>query len=151
MNTTPATELQLEHGTLKTKGSSATEVPIVSLNASNSSNHDIAPSAVAGSKKELEDSLVVWDGPGDPENPQNMPQWKKWMITWLLAFLNVWVTFSSTIFASAVSTTSHEYNVSRVVMTLGVSLTVLVRLHLGRNLSVARRANNIIRALPLVL
>lgn len=145
MNSTPVTEAQLEHGTLKT------EVPIVSLNTSNDSNHDAAPSAVAGPKKELEDTLVVWDGPSDPENPQNMPQWKKWMITWLLAFLNVWVTFSSTIFSSAVTITTHEYNVSRVVMTLGVSLTVLVRLHRGRSLSVARRANSLNRALPLVL
>ena len=97
---------------------------------------------------EERNDLVDWEGPNDPENPQNMPQWKKWMITWLLAFLNVWVTFSSTIFASAVTTTSHEYNVSRVVMTLGVSLTVLVRLHRGREFSVARRANSLNRALP---
>lgn len=142
MTSTPpaaaAAETQLEHGTLRTKDSSSTEVPLAQLNAAGAGNHDAgAPPAAAGPKEELDDSLVVWDGPGDPENPQNMPQWRKWMITWLLSFLNIWVTFSSTIFASAVTTTSHEYDVSRVVMTLAVSLTVLVRLLLhtvGRGL-----------------
>lgn len=73
-----------------------------------------------------DNNLVNWSGPDDAGNPQNMAQWRKWMITWLLSFLNIWVTFSSTIFASAAAPVAQEYHVSQIVTTLGVSLTVLV-------------------------
>ncbi|XPT03003.1 Ascochitine biosynthesis cluster MFS transporter [Ascochyta lentis] len=106
-----------------TKNTSSVNIPLESVKTDKTSN--ASPIMGPGEGPKIDDTLVSWSGPDDPQNPQNMPQWKKWVITWLLSFLNVWVTFSSTIFASAVRTTSLEYGVSRVVMTLGVSLTVL--------------------------
>lgn len=108
---------------------SPNNIPLTSTNTSAAAN----PTPLTEKSPKTDANLVVWDGTHDPENPQNFPQWKKWMITWLLGFLNIWVTFSSTIFASAVAPTAAEYHVSTVVTTLGVSLMVLVRLHRGRN------------------
>ena len=108
------------------KNTSSVNIRLGSTKTDRASN--TSPDMGPEKSPKCEDTLISWSGPDDPQNPQNMPQWKKWVITWLLSFLNVWVTFSSTIFASAVQTTSLEYGVSRVVMTLGVSLTVLVRL-----------------------
>ena len=110
--------------------------------------HRLQHSAVpAGSEKDLEKSagplsqpssadtltqgvkdptLVEWDGPDDPENPQNFPVRKKWLITCLFGSLTMWVTFSSSVFSSATAVTSKEFHVSTEVMTLGTSLTVLV-------------------------
>lgn len=109
-----------------TRTMSSVNVPLQSIKTDKASN---TPITAPEQNLKNRETLISWNGPDDPQNPQNMPQWKKWVITWLLSFLNVWVTFSSTIFASAVGPTSLEYGVSRVVMTLGVSLTVMVRLY----------------------
>lgn len=70
-------------------------------------------------------NLVDWDGPDDPENPQNWSLRKKWVVTMSLAWMTLWITFSSSVFASATVATSKEFHVSTEVMTLGTSLMVL--------------------------
>jgi hypothetical protein len=120
------TDVEAQRDVGLTMNTSTVNIPLESIKTDKASDASQITGPVDGAR--TEDNLVSWSGPGDPQNPQNMPQWKKWVITWLLSFLNVWVTFSSTIFASAVRTTSIEYGVSSVVMTLGVSLTVLVGL-----------------------
>lgn len=70
--------------------------------------------------------LVNWDGPDDPECPQNMSRARKWLITLVFGSVTVWVTFSSSVFSPAVPVTAREYQVSTEVTTLGTSLTVLV-------------------------
>ncbi|KAF2765139.1 MFS general substrate transporter [Teratosphaeria nubilosa] len=75
--------------------------------------------------KEDDPNLVEFCGPDDPGNPQNWPLWKKWTITGALGMMCFVATFSSSVFASAITETSELFNVSTEVMTLGVSLNVL--------------------------
>jgi len=70
-------------------------------------------------------SQVDWDGPDDPENPQNWPRSKKWLITMITACLNFVVSFGSSIFSTATEVTAEEFGVSQEVMILGVTLYVL--------------------------
>lgn len=69
-------------------------------------------------------NLVEWDGPDDPENPQNMPVWRKWVVTMALSSMTMWITFASSVFSTATLVTAKEYNVSTEVTTLGTSLVV---------------------------
>jgi hypothetical protein len=69
--------------------------------------------------------LVSWDGPNDPENPMNFSPGKKWWITIILALLTFCVSFASSVFSTATTVTSVEFDVSLEVMILGVSLYVL--------------------------
>lgn len=69
-------------------------------------------------------NLVEFEGPDDPENPQNLPYWKKWVFTMTLSSMTMWVTFASSVFSTATLVTAKEFNVSTEVMTLGTSLVV---------------------------
>jgi MFS transporter, DHA1 family, multidrug resistance protein len=72
------------------------------------------------------DNLVIFDGPDDPENPKNLPAARKWAITARMGMCTFVVTFSSSIFSVAVAPVMEEFEVSRVVATLGVALFLLV-------------------------
>lgn len=61
--------------------------------------------------------LVQWEGPDDPENPQNMPVWRKWVITVTLSSMTICVTFASSVFSQAVVATAEEFGVSTRVRT----------------------------------
>lgn len=76
-----------------------------------------------------ENNVVGWDGPNDPQNPQNWNKSKKYTVTIFYATLTFCITFSSSVFSTATMVTAKEYGVSNEVMTLGTSLVVLVRLH----------------------
>ncbi|PYH91440.1 MFS multidrug transporter [Aspergillus ellipticus CBS 707.79] len=69
-------------------------------------------------------NLVDWDGPDDPEHPQNMPYWRKWVATMAFAFMTMWVTFASSVFSTATIVTAEEFGVSTEVMVLATSLVV---------------------------
>ncbi|KAJ5760605.1 hypothetical protein N7520_007761 [Penicillium odoratum] len=69
-------------------------------------------------------NLVEWDGPDDPENPQNFSRGRKWLITVTMSLMTVWITFASSVFSTATVVTAKEFNVSTEVMVLGTSLTV---------------------------
>lgn len=68
---------------------------------------------------------------GDPEvvaafeSPFDLPIWRKWVITTLLALMTTAVTFASSVWSAATTATSKEFNVSETVSLLGVSLYVL--------------------------
>ncbi|KIX06751.1 uncharacterized protein Z518_04727 [Rhinocladiella mackenziei CBS 650.93] len=64
--------------------------------------------------------LVEFDGPDDPENPQNWFKGKKWAITGAMGGMTFVVTFSSSIHSVAIP------SVSYVASTLGVSLVSLL-------------------------
>ena len=73
------------------------------------------------------DNIVVgWDGPNDPQNPQNWKRSKKYAMTVFYASLTFSVTFASSVFSTATVVTAKEFGVSDEVMTLGTSLFVLV-------------------------
>ncbi|KAF9892439.1 hypothetical protein FE257_001547 [Aspergillus nanangensis] len=69
-------------------------------------------------------NLVEWDGPDDPGNPQNMPKWRKWLITMTLSSMTMWITFASSVFSTATRVTAEQFDVSTEVMTLATSLVV---------------------------
>lgn len=68
---------------------------------------------------------------GDPEivatyeSPFDLPIWRKWVITTLLALMTTAVTFASSVWSAAITATSKEFNVTETVSLLGVSLYVL--------------------------
>ncbi|KAB2571733.1 putative transporter [Lasiodiplodia theobromae] len=79
-----------------------------------------------GVNQEAQDpNLVVWNGPEDPDNPMNWPQWYKWLITGTLGMMTFCITFASSVFSTATMVTAQVFNVSTEVMTLGTSLFVL--------------------------
>lgn len=68
--------------------------------------------------------LVTWNGPQDPENPQNWPRRKKLLRSIAPQCVVFAIAFASSIFGSATTVTAEEYNVSQEVMSLGVALFV---------------------------
>ena len=81
-----------------------------------------APGFTARKDEKTEDpDLVVFDGPDDPGNPQNFSKGKKWMITILLSFMTLTITFSSTVFSTAILVVSEKFHVGTEVAILGVS------------------------------
>ncbi|PLB51231.1 putative MFS multidrug transporter [Aspergillus steynii IBT 23096] len=117
--------------TLNSETNSAIGDPEKELEASHEKDleNDGALAQPAGSEKpdaapQKDPNLVEFDGPDDPENPQNMPYWKKWVLTMTLSSMTMWITFASSVFSTATMVTAKEFNVSTEVMTLGTSLVV---------------------------
>lgn len=69
--------------------------------------------------------LITWNGPDDPENPQNWPESKKWMVTIALSTMTFCITFASSVFSTATMVTAKQFQVGTEVTTLGTSLFVL--------------------------
>ncbi len=65
---------------------------------------------------------VEWDGPDDPDNPQNWSQKRKWLLTILASFLTVNVTFASSAPSSATQQLAQEFQIGTVTATLITSL-----------------------------
>lgn len=78
----------------------------------------------APAKDEKDPNLVDWDGPDDPEKPQNWPASKRWMYTVTLGLMTFCVTFASSVFSTATIPTAALFHVSTEVTTLGTSLFV---------------------------
>ncbi|KAF2448197.1 bicyclomycin resistance protein [Karstenula rhodostoma CBS 690.94] len=74
---------------------------------------------------EKDPDLIEWDGPDDPENPQNWSRGYKWFITGILGMVTFVITFASSVFSTATQVTAQHFNVSSEVMVLGTSLFVL--------------------------
>lgn len=69
--------------------------------------------------------LVVFNGPQDPLDPMNLPQWRKWFCATILGAMTFTVTFSSSIFSAAISDTAKEFNVSVETMAWATSLFII--------------------------
>lgn len=76
-------------------------------------------------QEELDPNLVSWDGPDDPENPQNWTNARKWWISMVTAGLTFVVSFGSSVFSTATTVTAEEFGVSSEVMILGVTVYVI--------------------------
>lgn len=76
-----------------------------------------------------ENDVVGWDGPNDPQNPQNWKKSKKYIVTVFYSSLTFCITFASTVFSTATMVTAKEFGVSSEVMTLGTSVFVFVSAH----------------------
>jgi MFS family permease len=77
-----------------------------------------------GSGTESDPYLVEFI-PHDPRNPKDFPQWKKWFITLTVAFATLAVAFVSSAYSGSVKQVIREFDSSREVVTLGISLFVL--------------------------
>ncbi|OGM46807.1 hypothetical protein ABOM_005028 [Aspergillus bombycis] len=86
---------------------------------------DSHPSSVPMDEEE-EFIWVQWQGPDDPENPQNFKFARKCLITWSLSMMTLCVTFASSVFSEATSVTAEEFHVGTEVMALGTSLPIFV-------------------------
>lgn len=76
-------------------------------------------------EKEAPDpNLVVFSGPDDPLNPQNIPPWKKWVYANIIGWLSLVVTFATSVFSAATGVTAEEFGVGRQVTTLGTALFI---------------------------
>ncbi|TVY81430.1 Efflux pump FUBT [Lachnellula suecica] len=61
----------------------------------------------------------------DPRNPLSLPFGRKWLITFIMAFATLAITFSSSGFSGANPQIMHDFDVSEEVAVVGVSLFVL--------------------------
>lgn len=69
--------------------------------------------------------IVDWDGPLDPENPQNWSARYRWYVIMILACMTFVVSFGSSVFSTATTVTAQQFGVSQEVMILGVTFYVL--------------------------
>lgn len=91
--------------------------------------NEVNPNSQDNRQTQRENNVVGWDGPNDPQNPQNWKRSKKYTMTVFYASLTFCITFSSSVFSSATAVTAKTFGVSNEVMTLGTSLFVLVIPH----------------------
>ncbi|KAN0061677.1 hypothetical protein ACQY0O_005668 [Thecaphora frezii] len=68
---------------------------------------------------------VGWDGPDDPENPQNWSQTHKWAYTILVAVLTVNVTYASSAPSTSTQQLAMEFRIGTVTATLITTLFLL--------------------------
>ncbi|PVH72068.1 MFS general substrate transporter [Cadophora sp. DSE1049] len=72
-----------------------------------------------------EDPYVVEYIENDRRNPMLFPQWKKWMITLLVAFATLAVAFASSAYSGGIEEILATFQISTEVATLGISVFVL--------------------------
>ncbi|KAJ5159429.1 uncharacterized protein N7482_006433 [Penicillium canariense] len=68
--------------------------------------------------------IVTWDGPEDPENPQNWPRRTKLLRSSAPLSVIFAIAFASSVFGAAAEMTAAEYGVSQELMSLGVALFI---------------------------
>ncbi|KAK2788934.1 hypothetical protein FQN52_006467 [Onygenales sp. PD_12] len=73
---------------------------------------------------EREEYVVEFDGPDDPLHPQNWPLKSKLFTTVMLGWTTIIVSFTSSLFSTALADVARIFGVSRLVTVLGVSLYV---------------------------
>ena len=91
---------------------------------SNSSGNTTNNIATTIEKEAPDPNLVVFSGPDDPLNPQNLPPWKKWVYANIIGWLSLVVTFATSVFSAATGVTAEEFGVGRQVTTLGTALFI---------------------------
>jgi len=72
-----------------------------------------------------EDPYIVEFIPHDRRNPMQFPAWKKWLITLLVAFATLAVSFASSAYSGGISQIILQFGASQEIATLGISLFVL--------------------------
>ncbi|ANB13049.1 Flr1p [Sugiyamaella lignohabitans] len=77
------------------------------------------------SAKEIDPFLVDWNGPTDPENPQNWPAKKKALVVVQVMLLTTSTYMGSSIYTPGQEQIQEKFKVGHVVGTLNLSLFVL--------------------------
>ncbi|KAL3421615.1 drug/proton antiporter YHK8-like protein 1 [Phlyctema vagabunda] len=89
----------------------------------NSSSEDIEAADGAVEKDPYE---VKWDGgDSDPLNPRSMHHARKWLVVIIVSASSLCVTCTSSIYTSTYDQITKEFDVSRLIATLGLSLFIL--------------------------
>ncbi|PIB02403.1 putative transporter [Cercospora beticola] len=70
--------------------------------------------------------LVDWVGEDDKGNPQNLPYWRKWVITMSLALYALSTTFSSSVFGAATHVLAEEFALPAETVVLGCTSLFMV-------------------------
>ncbi|KAI1130708.1 major facilitator superfamily domain-containing protein [Nemania abortiva] len=72
---------------------------------------------LAGEKQDSDEdaNLVTWDGPKDPENPQNYSVFRKLFITFVWVYSNLVTTIASSIWSSGSGAVQEEFHKSTIV------------------------------------
>jgi DHA1 family multidrug resistance protein-like MFS transporter len=86
---------------------------------------EITDPAIGAELKQHQTTLVDWNGPSDPSNPQNWPQSHKILVTVLLCVYTFAVYVGSSIYTSSQQTVMDKFDVSHVAASLGIALYVL--------------------------
>ncbi|KAJ4292074.1 hypothetical protein N0V90_009973 [Kalmusia sp. IMI 367209] len=73
----------------------------------------------------VDEFLVEFNGPDDPDNPKAWTTTRRWIITVVVGLLVFTVTFASSIFSVNIGVVQEKFQVTKVTATLGVSLFVL--------------------------
>lgn len=68
---------------------------------------------------------VSWDGDQDPMNPKRMSKARKWLIVLILSACSSCVTCASSLYTSTYAQIEDEFQISRIVATLGLSIFVV--------------------------
>ncbi|KAG6819112.1 hypothetical protein H0H93_015357 [Arthromyces matolae] len=76
---------------------------------------------------------VTWDGPDDPENPQNWSKKYKWFVTISCALITVNVTFASSAPTSTINSLKAQFNISSEIAYL-VTTTFLLGYMIGQSI-----------------
>ena len=87
-------------------------------------NYNQASGVRIDSEKGQDKYLVGWDGPKDPDNPQNWSLGKKFFVSFLICLLTTSVYIGSSIYSAGEMQVEMEYGVSQVAATLGLTLFV---------------------------
>jgi multidrug resistance protein len=75
---------------------------------------------------DLSKGLIGWESQDDPENPQNFPQSKKYMLLALISIITLISPLASSMFAPAVSFMGKDFGVTdQMILALTVSIFVL--------------------------
>ena len=82
---------------------------------------DQGPSELKSAQQKFE---VGWDGDDDPINPKNMNTAKKWLVVIMLALGSLCVTCTSSLYTTTYDQMDKEFENSRIVATLGLTLFV---------------------------
>ncbi|TID29783.1 hypothetical protein CANINC_001635 [Pichia inconspicua] len=64
---------------------------------------------------------VDWDGPDDPDCPNNWPTWKKWYCTMTTAFLCLVITLGSSIYVDAIPEMMEKWKISQTLGLAGLT------------------------------
>lgn len=86
----------------------------------------------AGDQDSALRGTIDFNGPDDPEHPQNWRLSRRIWATFMLAMFNLVVTIASSIFGSAQAKVAEQFAVSQEVTILGTSLFLVVSTPLDR-------------------
>ena len=107
------------------KGSSSDSSSAIDANEKEADENDNPVDSTESPEIKSQDIIVEWDGPDDPDNPQNWPVYQKVFFAIEIGFLTVSVYMGSAIYTPGIEEIRADFNISRIEATLPLSLFVI--------------------------